>query len=709
MQKRYSLDGDWDFRRQGEVSWRKMKVPSNWYLQGLDYHGLAEYRTFFSLDKIGIEFKPNEDELFLRFNGVDYFAHVYLNNLFLGMHEGYFQPFEFNITNLFDKENSKENEILVKVDSPLEDLEHWPHEKKLIKGIFNHHDCRPGAWDREHGQDLNTGGIWNSVEILHTGKIRITRIFVSPVLLPDESALVTAKVFLENFSEKRNLVIRMQIFQCGNKDEVYYNEKRIYLEHGLNKFQFVHSIKEPNLWWPWEHGEQILYQAKAEIIDENSQVLDEYTETFGIREIVITEDKTWILNRRRIFPRGTNIIPTQWLAEYDEEMISRDISLLREANVNIVRVHGHVNRSEFYHALDRAGIMAWQDFALQWDYGDDDAFIANAQKQIVDMVELLYNHPSIVVWCCHNEPRFNRARLDQILYRVVKESDSTRHIEKWSDFEEHEYFGWYYGDMHQYSACHKPFINEFGAQALPVVESLRQMLKDEDVWPPNWSSWAYHDFQLDQTFNIAKIQIGNSIDDFVERSQKYQADLIKFVVEHYRLERGRAKPYGFTREAKGIFQFMFVDCWPAITWSVLDYWRRPKQAFGVLKLVYSPVLLTFVKTGDLWIVNDLYEEIDGTIHIWVEDASGKVIKEILKKNIKISPNSVMLAFEVDPINPELGAHVLPKPGRYYYWAELIRDGKQISKNYMEFKTSVVLKEHLSTVGADVDYEFLKLR
>ncbi len=715
MQKRVSLDGEWEYRALGPTSkpegdWGKIRVPSNWYLQGLNYHGTLEYRTKFSLASKGLKFERAKGELFLRFEGVDYFAYVYFNGTFLGEHEGYFQPFEYNISDLI-KDDNTDNELVVKVDSPEEDLSHWPHQKRLIKGIFSHHDCRPGAWDRVHGQDRNTGGIWNHVYLVHTGKLRIFSIRASPVMLSERAALVNSEVLIENHAEKRVGKLKLTISRFGHAHDEHVAEQNVQLEHGVNKFLFTHSIKDPALWWSWDHGEQTMYESEARIVDEHNAFSDEHSERFGIREIVILEDKTWLFNRRQIFPRGTNIIPTQWLSEYDEKMIARDIELLRNANVNIVRVHAHVNRPELYDALDRAGIMAWQDFALQWDYNDDDKFIANARGQIVDMVHLLFNHPSIVVWCCHNEPRFNRARLDQVLYRAVIEADSTRHIDKWSDFEEHEYYGWYYGDMHQYSACHKPFINEFGAQALPSVDSIKETLDEKHIWPPDWPSWAYHDFQIDQTFNIAKVQIGSSLDEFVENSQKYQADLIKFVVEHYRLEKGlgRSRPPGYTRDAKGIFQFMFVDCWPAFTWSVLDYWRRPKRGYEVLKLVYAPVMLAFVKTGDVWIVNDLYEEIKAKLHIWAEDSTGSWVHDVITKEIAIPPNSVMQGFEVDPIEPQLGPHILPKPGRYYYWAELIRDGMQISKNYMEFKTSVVLRAHLSTVGAEVDYDFLKRR
>ncbi|MEQ6360669.1 glycoside hydrolase family 2 TIM barrel-domain containing protein, partial [Thermoanaerobacter thermohydrosulfuricus] len=89
-----------------------------------------------------------------------------------------------------------------------------------------------------------------------------------------------------------------------------------------------------------------------------------------------------------------------------------------------VRVHAHITRKEFYEACDKEGILVWQDFPLQWSYDRSDRFIENAITQIKDMVETLYNHTSIGIWCCHNEPSVNTEELDVVLYKTVCALDS---------------------------------------------------------------------------------------------------------------------------------------------------------------------------------------------------------------------------------------------------------------------------------------------
>ncbi|HEY9766299.1 MAG TPA: sugar-binding domain-containing protein, partial [Chroococcales cyanobacterium] len=160
-----SLDGSWDFLANEAAKpedlkgkdWGKIEVPSNWHLAGLaDFDGAIWFRRSFEVGEI-----PGDRLAILSFDGVDYFADVWLNEDYLGHHEGYFDPFRFECPALLEGKN----ELLVRVNSPREQAGDWPYRKQLIKGIFNHHDCRPGAWHPAFGQDGNTGGIWNKVKI----------------------------------------------------------------------------------------------------------------------------------------------------------------------------------------------------------------------------------------------------------------------------------------------------------------------------------------------------------------------------------------------------------------------------------------------------------------------------------------------------------------------------------------------------------------
>ncbi len=640
MLRPISLNGKWEYitdpKDKGEqlcyfdplfsLSNKKtMNIPSNWQVAGLDdFGGTVWFRKQFHFNEKNLKNK----RIFIVFYGVDYFAKVWLNGFFVGAHEGYFQKFEFEITDFLKKDNT----VVVKVTSPIEPTgkNAWPHRKTIIKGVFSHHDVRPGSWHPKFGQSRGTGGIWNDVEIKVYDYAFIKNVIITPKL--NKSFSLANVLFDVDIDSNSNVVstILLEIFDEGWR-KVASKKKNVFLKKGQNKVKQFLQIKSPKLWWPWEMGKQNFYFAKVTILDakNDGKSISSVKKRFGIREIKISENKTWFINGRRIFVRGTNIIPEEYLSTYTLDRIKKDVALIKEANCNAVRIHAHVNRKELYDTLDEEGIMVWQDFALQWEYTDDPKFISNAVSQIKDMVKMLHNNPSILVWCCHNEPVANAKKLDEELYLAVKKEDSSRAIIKSSNFNEHPYPGWFWGHYRYFlSLVGKPFPSEFGAQALPCKESLKKMFPKNRIFPPNWIEWAYRDFAYEQTFQIAQIQMGKNIDEFIKNSQNYQSELIKFAIETYRQNKWT--------QINGIFHFMLLEPWPAISYSVVDYFRKKKKAFYTLKKSFQPIVVVNHLQrkifgigrkieGQFWLINDFHRKIKNAKIVFSIRKKGKIL------------------------------------------------------------------------------------
>jgi len=479
-------------------------------------------------------------------------------------------------------------------------------KKKLIKGIFNHHDCRPGGWDLKYGQDQNTGGLWNDIEIIFHKSAYIQTVLVnSEVDIKNRSATVNIKVIILSIKNISSTKIQFKITSPHNKKIICKNE--YLLKEGKNEVEYNFDLDNVLFWWPWDLGRPNQYKLKID-----SSAFAEIRVDFGIKKVELDENSNFIINDKKLFLRGTNIIPTQFLSELKSDRIKKIIRLIKHANINIVRVHAHVNRQELYEELDSQGILVWQDFSLQWTYKDTIAFHNNAVRQIKEMVMQFYNHPSIAFWCCHNEPGNQVETLDKKLFDAVKSIDQSRIIRIASNYEEHPYEGWYWGKADNYiSTPMGPLVTEFGAQGLPNKKSLQKFIPKDKLFPPDIDYWEYHNFQSDQTFNVAKIKVGNSIDEFVNNSQQYQSELLHKAIHYYR----RKKNEGIT----GIFQFMFIDCWPSITWSVVDYFIQKKLAYKTLQKAFSPILLSVdlrqeqyfpgsKLNVEFWIINDSYNE-----------------------------------------------------------------------------------------------------
>ena len=72
------------------------------------------------------------------------------------------------------------------------------------------------------------------------------------------------------------------------------------------------------------------------------------------------------------------------------------------------------------------------------------------------------------------------------------------------------------------------------------------------------------------------------------------------------------------------------DCWPVLSWSVMDYYGFGKAGYFYLKRVYAPVLASFRETDDgveLWITNDRLDQFEGEVAVTLGTFTGDVVEE----------------------------------------------------------------------------------
>jgi len=761
-----------------DSTWGKMPIPLNWYLGGLDHHGVVWFRRKFQL-------RPHSEHITLHFDGVDYFADVYLNGEHLGHHTGYFDPFEFEITKNI---RSGKNVLAVRVESPYEmpGPDGWFMRKRLIKGVLNHHDCRPGGGWEPIGQSYNTGGIWNRVYIEQHSSITINQLLLHADM-DSQPPTLHVDLWVHNRSNKRNTQLEIRCVPENFQGKSQTTRFTIELPEGESVKSYQVPVNDVHPWQPWDRGFPHLYKITASLI--SGRETTSHSSLFGFRTVQVEQGFRWIINGQPYFLRGSNYLPSQWLSEtlfndnaitnehsFDKkekgDFFTRDVDLARQANLNILRVHAHVLPGEFHDACDRAGILVWQDFPLQWGYSDELEFHDEAERQMRAMVTGLYNHPSIIAWCCHNESPWDarwmavqtgehycaehNRELDERLERVVRVLDPTRYVHRNSGTGDgHTYPGWYVGQWQDFTNLPSaPFITEYGAQGLPGLESMRRMLPqyEPDVGYPEivhfkrwldslnkispitkimikfgtyfwnlveknhwksiqdwmkgwgikmersaykkipsaadtpidlhharevWETWRFHDFQPAETFDNG-IEPGGSLEEFIANSQSYQSNLIQFGTECYR----RAKYLHVT----GLIQFDFCDPWPAVTWSVVDYWRIPKIAFDGLRRAMQPVLPSFklpekivpekATQVSFYIVNDFLEAFSDAVCEWhVEGGGGNFASASFTVNIPADSVST----ETKLTLPSL------RTGRYKLSVEVFAKGKIIGENWYELK------------------------
>jgi beta-mannosidase len=614
-----------------ERAWASVRVPGHWQLEDAfsGYEGYVLYRTRFEAAS------PGEGEFVsLRFGGVYYAARVWLNRGYLGAHQGYFSAFEFDCTGSLVE---GENELLVEVYSPEEREE-------------NARETVGGVWARWDGMDpgINPGGIFREVTLVPSGRVRVRSVGVNA--RPSGDGRVTLDLYARHGSEVEiSGVVRPLGFDAPGAEF----RRVVRVEPGENRVGTTFFLRQPRLWWTWDRGEQNLYELVLRCGEDEDRV------RFGVRSVELRRWRVY-LNGERVFMRGINYLPTDaYPARASEERLRADASSVREANMNAVRVHAHVSEEAFYRACDELGVLILQDFPLQWSHRR--SVLEPAVAQAKEMARDLRNHPSMGIYLAHDEPFYvvppekwsslalartaaevlsprwvlwQRRVLGPAVVGAINEVDDSRPVIEAAGHPfttNHLYFGWYYGQFRDLERVVRllPGLSrlptEYGAQAMPDPASL------QEIWPegqaPDWQTLS-ENYRLQFGRMERYVPWDGDRPTYIRDTQAYQAEVLKHATELF-----RRRKYGPTG---GTFAFMLNDPAPAISWSVVDWRRSPKAAYGVLAAAMSPVLVCaeypkeFYRAGttfslSLFVVNDLARDLGPLVWTWEVHIDGKKV------------------------------------------------------------------------------------
>ena len=229
--------------------------------------------------------------VWLRFDGINYRADVWLNGRKLGAVDGAFTRGIFDVTNLF----AAENVLAVKIYPPHNPG--IPHEqsKAAGRGPNGGQLCLDGptfisseGWDWIPGIRDRNIGIWQGVTLEYTGDITlIDPQVITDLPLPDTSyADLTVRAEVTNHAaEPRRVMLRGTLDGGIGFDlpvELAAGETRM-VSCTPAEFPAL-RIASPRLWWPNGYGTQELYTLQL-TVDENGVRSDGERVRFGIREL----------------------------------------------------------------------------------------------------------------------------------------------------------------------------------------------------------------------------------------------------------------------------------------------------------------------------------------------------------------------------------------------------------------------------------------
>lgn len=439
-----SLNGNWKFNivkspaqrpldfyaaDLNDAGWKNIEVPSNWELQGYDipiytnitypfpknppfiapeYNPVGSYRRTFTVSE-----SWNDEEIILHFASISGYARVFLNGKEVGMTKAAKTPAEFNITSFLKK---GENLIAVQVfrwhdGSYLEDQDFW-RLSGIERDVYLQAMPKTTVWDYFVKSDLDNqykNGLFNLD--------------------------LTLKYFEKN--KIKNPVVKVELFD--DKEKVVFSETKK-INNKEEKISFEKTIENVK---QWSNETPNLYRYTIALLDNKGKVLEIISKKTGFRKVEIKNSRL-LVNGKVIMVKGVNI------HEHDDEkghvpnekLTLKDLQLMREHNVNAIRMSHYPHDPHIYDLCDEYGFYVvdeanieshamgaeWQNW---FDKAKHPAYLPEWAPAHMDRIERMFaidkNHPSIIIWSlgneCGNGPVFYDA------YDWLKKVDNTRPVQ----------------------------------------------------------------------------------------------------------------------------------------------------------------------------------------------------------------------------------------------------------------------------------------
>ncbi len=325
----------------------------------------------------------------LHFGAVDWQCEVYVNGTKAGAHQGGYDPFYFDVTNLL---KSGEQEILIRVWDPTDEGPQ-PRGKQVRDPS--------GIWYTP------VTGIWQTVWLEGVPKtfIECTR-HVTDI-------------------DDLTLAVHATIRNASPGDELHvsaFDGDKLVAEARVPADSALLRIPSPKLWSP---SDPFLYDLKIAVMRKR-KVIDEVTSYFAMRKISMEADEKGIqrmmLNNAFVFqygpldqgwwPDGLYTAPT-------DEALRFDIEKTKSMGFNMIRKHVKVEPARWYYHCDRLGMLVWQDMPSgdlgnRWESRPGVIGIATERDRTPEseqtfrtewkaIMDAKMNFPSIVVWVPFNE------------------------------------------------------------------------------------------------------------------------------------------------------------------------------------------------------------------------------------------------------------------------------------------------------------------
>ncbi|KAL6106020.1 manba [Pungitius sinensis] len=615
----------------------------------------------------------------LVFDGVDTVASIWLNGIVVGKTDNMFRKYDFAVRDVL-----KDGDNVLKV-SLLSPVLYASERRKAHSAYRVPPECPPDvqkgechvnfirkeqssfSWD--WGPSFPTMGLWKGVRLEAFDVLRL--IGVSSV--PLHSNLSQWRVQVELLVDAVQTTSGRIALSLPELDSEQVLQTQFLPGKTRNVFTLNVNTSSPvKLWWPNGHGGRRSYRLRVRGFQGRALILEAESKVY-FRSVELVQEPVlgspglsfyFRINGRPIFLKGSNWIPAHAFQDRVDPAVLRNLlRSAKQANMNALRVWGGgvYEQDLFYSLCDEMGIMVWQDFMFACAmYPTEEDFIQSVREEVVQQVQRLKSHPSIITWSGNNEneaalatnwfniPASQRPRYlkDYVTLYVdniralVQEEDQSRPflVSSPTNGAGSEQQGWvaadpydpHYGDTHFYSYAldcwdwrtfpRTRFASEYGFQSWPSFSALKPVsMTDDWSYDSNFSSHRqHHEDGNQQMLRQAALHfhLPNSTDpakaftDTLYITQVTQAQCVKAQTEFYR--RSRSEIVEGKGRTMGALYWQLNDVWPAPSWSSIEFGGKWKMLHYFAQNFFAAVLPVGFEDGGallVYAVSDLRDEV----------------------------------------------------------------------------------------------------
>lgn len=641
------------------------------------FNWIEQYQWEFS-SEIEITDQLKKEFVEIEFPSIDTYASIFINDSLVAQTENAFYTHRFQVKEYLKK---GKNTIKVIFTPPiLYNKEAYYKRSSKLPAPNDVGEIAVASMTRkpqyQFGWDwalrMNTIGFWKAAQLISY----------------DDNRLVQAKIETKSLEASHADLVLELIFGVESHQEIRIKSELFGEISGkMVRGKFTHKLelKSPELWWPRGHGEAFLYKDKILIYNYKNELISSKELTFGVRTTELIQDKDqygtsfyFKINGKAIFCKGANFIPQDvFPARITDRSTENILEQAYKANFNMIRVWGggYYQDDVFYETCDKLGLMVWQDFMFACAmYPGDDTFLENVKNELSFQLPRLSAHPSVVYFNGNNEvdvawknwgfqityligPRMQRRMehdyrklFQHLAPDLVKKHtfipyEHTSPLSNWGKAENFNH-----GTMHYWGVWHgkDPLVDfglktgrfnaEYGFQSFPEFSTLRSFSEPKD-WDLNSAVMKQHQKSYVGNGMIKKhadplFGEARNFKEFVYFSQLTQAKAVGIAIVGHRTNFPRCM---------GTLYWQLNDCWPATTWSSIDYFNNWKALHYEVQRDYEDVAIVErvekIGEGKYFFLADVDEHFTSKISYEILDLKGK---RLLNKEMSIHSDSYWL-------------------------------------------------------------------